>query len=288
MKSVSAPLQSLLASGRFITANLYTLTLLDGTAIRLTSAPDFDAVWDGHAFIHDSFAVERDTIKQAIGIEVDNVSVTLTTRRDKTLQGLPLPHFVRIGGFRGARMLIQRAYFAVNNGGNVNVAATGVIYSFEGRVAEPKPSRTQVAFNVVADTELLNKMVPLNTITPSCLNILFDGRCGKNKADFSHTGTVTTASKKALVCGLSQPDNYYRFGTVTFTSGQNAGAMRTVQAYSVGHFVFAKAFDYTPGPGDSFIAVAGCDLSEAVCGGTFDNLAHRRTFKFVPVYEENL
>jgi hypothetical protein len=288
MKSVSAPLQALLSSGRFITTNLYTLTLLDGTVIRLTSAPDFDAQGGGHTFIHDAFAVERGTIKQAVGIEVDSVDVTVTAKMTDTVLGLPIPHFVRNGGFNGARMLIQRAYFAIDTSGNVNTTATGVIYSFEGRVADPQPSRTQVAFKLVADTELLNKMVPINTITPSCMNILYDGRCGKVKADFTHAGTVIIASKTAVACGLSQPDNYYRLGTLTFTSGQNAGAMRTVKSYSVGHFTLASPFDYPPAAGDTFVAVAGCDLSESTCDGTFDNLTNRRAFKWVPVYEENL
>jgi len=288
MKSVTADLYNLLATGRYMTANLYTLTLLGGVAMRVTDAPDFDAVWSGNSFSHDLLALERGSIRQGIGIEVDSVDMTLLIKAGATLNGLPIPHFVRNGGFNGARMLVQRGYFPISAVGNVNTTATGVIFSFEGRLADARASRTQVTFRLVADTELLNKMVPLNTITPHCMNQVFDGRCGKTKADFTRIGTVATASKTAIACGLAEADGYYSLGTVRFTGGQNAGAMRTVKTYTTGHFVLASAFEYTPEPGDTFEAVAGCDLSAGVCLGTFNNLANRRAFPWVPVYEESL
>jgi hypothetical protein len=288
MKAVSPALTTLLASGRFMTAHLYTLTLLNGTAYRVTDAPDFDASWNSQAFGCTGLTLERGTITQNIGIEVDSVDVTLTTGTTETLQGLPIPHFVRNGGFNGARLLIQRAFFAIDSGGNVDTTATGVIFAFEGRIAEPSPSRTQVIFKVVADTELLNKQVPLNTITQSCMNLVYDGRCGKSRAAYSHNSTVTTASKTHIACALTQPDGYYANGTVTFTSGQNAGAKRTVKAYTTGLLTLSSGFDFVPQAGDSFTAVAGCDLSDTVCNSRFANLANRRALPWVPVYEENL
>jgi hypothetical protein len=288
MKTVTPELTALLASRRFLTANLYTLTLLNGTAYRVTDAPDFDASWNNQAFSYTGLTLARGTVTQSIGIEVDSVDVTLTTGATETLQGLPIPHFVRNGGFNGARLLIQRAFFAIDSGGNVSPTATGVIFTFEGRVAEPSPSRTQVTFKVVADTELLNKQVPLNTITASCMNVVYDGRCGKSRDDYSHKGTVATASNAHIACGLTQPDGYYDNGTVAFTSGQNAGAKRTVKAYTAGLLTLSTGFDFAPAAGDSFTAVAGCDLSAAVCASRFGNLPNRRALPWVPVYEENL
>ena len=288
MKFVSSELNALLDSGSFITAVLYTLTLQDGTVVRVTSMADYAVVWQGHTFSHDDLSLEYSSIRQAVGIEVDNVDVTLHLNKSETLQGLAVPYFVRNGGFNGARLLIQRAYLSRDDSGNINPVAVGVIFRFEGRVTEPQGSRTQVDFKVVADTELLNNLLPRNTTSASCMNLLYDARCSLNKAAYSHNGAVTAATKMSLSCGLTHTNDFYTHGTVTFTSGQNAGARRTVKKYTTGNFVFSRAFEYVPQADDTFIAVAGCDLSEATCAARFDNLANRRAFKHIPVYEENL
>lgn len=288
MKYVTPELKALLDSGAFVTANLYTLTLQDGTVILTTSQPDYAVVWSGNTFSHDGLSLEHGSIRQSVGIEVDNVDMTLLLNDTDNLQGLPVPHFVRNGGFNSARCLIQRGYFAKDAGGNVNPHAVGVIFRFEGRVTEPQSGRTQVLFKLVADTELLNVMMPRNTITQSCMNLLYDGRCGKQKADYSHNGTIISATKTTISCSLSQADDYFSLGTIRFTSGQNIGVLQSVKKYTAGQFLLSRALEVTPAVGDTFVAVAGCDLSETTCQSRFNNLPNRRAFKYVPVYEENL
>lgn len=99
---------------------------------------------------------------------------------------------------------------------------------------------------------------------------------------------MLSASKTVLNTALPQADKHFAQGRVVSTSGQNTGAVRTVKKFVGGQFTLAYPLDFTPQPGDTFDAVAGCDLSGPTCAGRFDNLQGRRCFPFVPPYEENL
>jgi len=120
------------------------------------------------------------------------------------------------------------------------------------------------------------------------MNTHYDSRCGLSEAAYTHSATVTGASKKWLNTALPQADGYFSQGRVVFVSGDNTGVMRTVKRYAGGQFFLVSPLPYVPQAGDAFDAVAGCDLSSATCAGRFDNLARRRSFPFVPAYEENL
>lgn len=292
MKIVTSELKALLDSGRYVQGDLFTLTLPSGTIVRHTSLSGLAVTWSGQAYAFDGLQIERGTITSKLhrgSLDVDNVEVTLRYTPSETLGGLPVPHFIRNGGLDGARLFIQKFFCAKDSAGNTSPVVTGVIFLFEGRVSgRPKPGRMQATLTLVADTERLNVNVPLETINLNCMNTHYDTRCGLLEADFTRDGTVVTATKLALYTDMPQADNYFAQGRVVFTSGANNGAVRTVKKFTGGNFVLAYPLDFTPEVGDTFNAVAGCDLSEPTCDGRFDNLPNRRCFKFVPPYEENL
>lgn len=291
MKPITPELRALLDSGRYVQGDLYTLTLPGGQIMRKTSLSGLAVTWDGQVFAFDGLHIERGTITSKLhkgNLDVDNVDITLRYTPSETWGGLPVPHFIRNGGLDGARLLIQKFFCARDASGNTNPVATGVIFLFEGKVSGPKPGRMQTTLTLVADTGLLSVNVPRETINLNCMNTHYDTHCGLLEADFTHASTVVTATKLALTTTMPQPDTYFAQGRVVFTSGANNGAVRTIKKFTGGVLVLAYPLDFTPQAGDTFNAVAGCDLSEPTCDGRFDNLPNRRCFKFVPPYEENL
>jgi hypothetical protein len=102
-------LAELLAGRQFAIADLYTLTLRDGTILRYTSC-DIDLVYSGQTYLANALKIRRGPITTSVGVEVDAVELTIECDGTDTLLGQPIPAFVRNGGLDGARVLIQRAF----------------------------------------------------------------------------------------------------------------------------------------------------------------------------------
>jgi hypothetical protein len=120
MKTASPALQGLLAGNQFAIADLYTITLRDGTILRYTSC-DIDLVYSGNTYLANGLKIRRGPITTSVGVEVDAVELTIECDGTDTLLGQPIPAFVRNGGLDGARMLIQRAFMGDQTGPQVTI-----------------------------------------------------------------------------------------------------------------------------------------------------------------------
>jgi hypothetical protein len=108
-------LAELLAGRQFAIADLYTITLRDGTILRYTSC-DIDLVYSGQTYLANALKIRRGPITTSVGVEVDAVELTIECDGTDTLFGQPIPAFVRNGGLDGARVLIQRAFLGDQTG----------------------------------------------------------------------------------------------------------------------------------------------------------------------------
>lgn len=284
MKNAPPELVDLLASGRFVFAELFTLTQVDGTVYRRTDA-DVDIPWAGNTFLAAGPVIERGNIRHATGVEVDTMNLTiLADYAEHLIAGLPYPHYARNGGFDGTRVLVQRAYMA-----DWNAAPVGVLIKFSGRVSDVTPSRTKISLVVKSDLELLNVKMPRNIYQAPCLHTLFDGGCGLSKASFVAAGSAASGSTTArIACGLAQAAGWFDQGTITFTGGANAGVTRTVKSYVPGLLTVSLPLPAVPSPGDTFNAYPGCDRTQATCAAKFSNVANFRATPYVPIPETAL
>jgi hypothetical protein len=120
MKAASPALQALLAGKQFAIADLFTVTLRDGTELHYTSC-DIDLEYSGDTYLANVLKIQRGPINSSVGVEVDAVELTILAGTADTIQGLPIPAFVRNGGFDGARVLIQRAFMGDQTGPQVTI-----------------------------------------------------------------------------------------------------------------------------------------------------------------------
>ena len=132
--------------------------------------------------------------------------------------------------------------------------------------------------------------MPRNVYTAGCIHTVFDGGCGLIKASFANPSAALSGStNRVLLCELAQAPGYFDLGTVTFTSGANAGVTRTIKAYAVGAISLSYPLKTAPAVGDSFIAYPGCDKRMAeTCSAKFGNLPNYRGFPFIPVPEATI
>lgn len=278
MRQASRELIDLLhGSDEFEMADLFTFTLSSGAVLRHTSA-EMPVYWDGRTFDAHSLIIRRGATRIGRGLEVDGNELEIAADPAHRLEGLPWPEAALGGALDGARVLIERLFFAVGGG------PVGTVMIFSGRVSDVSGSRSTVSVSVKSDIELLNVGSPRNIYQAGCMRTLYDEGCGVRRERFTVDGRVTADSAGAteLRCNLTQADGWFDQGVVKFTGGRNAGLTRTVKSHRSGSLNFALRLPHPPKTGDTFKIYPGCNKTQQTCGQKFDNVIHFRGFPYIP------
>lgn len=289
MKPASGPMLAILnGTNRFLMADLFTITLWNGTVLRWTSA-DTDIVLTGNTF---STSKEKDTAvpvvtrgktKQVAGLEVDTLDITLGCGSNVLLGGVALQLAAANGAFDAALVQLERVFMATWGD-----TTPGSIILFSGHVAAVTPSSTTVALTCHSDLERLLVAMPRNTFAPNCTHVLFDTGCALNRASFQVSGAVSstgfTPTTTTFRTNLTQADNYFSLGVLNFTSGALSGQYASVRSYvnAFGLTELSVPLPQAPANGDTFVIEPGCDKSQSTCTTKFSNLLHFRGFPYVP------
>jgi len=100
------------------------------------------------------------------------------------------------------------------------------------------------------------------------------------------TGTLTSATDNSNFADTSrtEADDFWTFGLLTFTSGNNIGIGLEVKDYvlSTGAFETYTAFPFTVVSGDTYEVQAGCDKIFTTCKIKFDNVKNFRGEPHIP------
>lgn len=123
-----------------------------------------------------------------------------------------------------------------------------------------------------------------------CAADLGDARCkvDLDAAAFHTTGVSLRLARGAIVAALAGDfdDEFFTGGSLTFTSGANAGARLTIKSHRRSDENASLALWSQPAGavavGDSVALVAGCDKSAASCESKFSNIVNFRGFPHMP------
>lgn len=260
--------------------DLLTLTLADGTVLRYTDAISPITTLDARTFTRGPL-LERDRTKMVRGVQVDTMSITLTPRPVDLVGGIPLLQAARNGALRGCLVLLEWAYLDMSN------VFKGSMARFYGRGSPTSYESGAIQLSVRSLLEQLQQQMPRDVYQPRCLNQVFDAGCGKSRAAFLVTGSVsgTPTGRSGFGSALAQAAGYFELGVVRFTSGQNTGVQRTVRSFGSGAFTFAQPFPRTIAAGDTFEATPGCDGTTTTCTGRYANLLRFRGQPYIPAPE---
>lgn len=281
MRTVSTPLSDFFAAGRkgWI-ADLYTITLGSGTVLRWTDA-DVALPWGGQTYLLGP-GLERGAIRRALGLDVDEMRVSLIVRPTDLVGTTPLALALRRGDFDRALVQLDRAF------GEVPGTIIGVIDGwFVGRMGPIKGDGFEFEATVRSPLTDLEVDVPRNVVQAQCGNRLFDDVCGLNPSGFRVTGTVSGAiapGRNWFQSTLTQADAWFTGGRLRWLTGANAGRQASVRdhALSGGALLFASGWPESIVVGDTFEIWPGCNKTRAVCISKFGNLARFRGMPSVP------
>lgn len=278
MKAASNDLKALLATGQFVYADIWTITLNGGGVVRWTSH-DVSLTYGGNTFVSGP-AIARGTIAEKTGVEVSDLKMTIDAIDSDLINGVPVIAFIAAHGLDGAAVKLERAYAQ-----DWASPITGTVIRFAGKVTSIDRIQGGTAELTVSSwLVLLDAGSPRNHFQVGCMRTLYDAGCGVNPASFSSSGVVTSGSINGFGSGLTPAANYFAQGRVVFTSGANAGVSRTVRASGTdGSFTLIRPLPVAPAAGDTFTAYAGCDLKQSTCSGKFSNLTKFKATPYVPL-----
>lgn len=113
-------------------------------------------------------------------------------------------------------------------------------------------------------------------IQEACRWRLGDARCTVDLAPFTFTAVAVTAVASAYeftASALTQADDYFGEGFVSWLTGLNAGLRHKVKAFAAGVVTLSEFAVYPIDIGDTFEIVAGCRKRWDVdCRDKFDNI----------------
>jgi len=166
----------------------------------------------------------------------------------------------------------------VQAGPSTGVAITGVTNGNPGVVTMTNDSLKLVANQAVTISGVTG-MVRINTVTiarhPS-------GGTFDLGIDTTDTGLYPAYAGGGTVTPLGGGSGYFDYGTVTFTSGLNAGLSCEIKAYVPGQVTLALPMPYAIAAADTYTIVAGCDKSLTTCRDVFANVVAFRGEPYLP------
>lgn len=298
MRAASAATQAILEGGQWILAELIDVTLITGQMYHWTSfqVPLTALVTGqyGPYTYQTGLTIKRGTITQQAGTTAGTMKLTIAPQPDSPnapvlVNGWPVIEAARLGLFDGATVQLSKLFMAAPAPGAQLDTSPGAVGWFRGLAQNVQAGRLAVEITVDDYIALLGaQQMPRQLWGVGCFHQLYDAGCTLLKANFTSTGSVTSATDGAhFGTGLTQADDYFDLGVITFTSGVNNGLSATVSTFknSGGAIVTRLPFPKTPAVGDTFSIYPGCDLQQATCSGKFNNLAHFSGQPYIPVPE---
>jgi|SRR3954468_9900052 uncharacterized phage protein (TIGR02218 family) len=284
--ATNAFIQFLAANTQFVMAELYDLTLADGTHLHYTTF-DRSLKVSGTTYLSGPPNFKRGTVDEVIGLsKIGTLSLELHANPTDLIGGVPILQKIARGDLDKAQITVRRLFMSAAADG---LTQQGTVIRFVGNIGDlDELSRTTAKFTCKSKVEELNIQLPRNILQPTCIHTLFDAGCTLSKAAFAVNGTVQVGSTvNKLLTTLSQADSYFDNGQLVLTSGANTGHVVAVRKYlnAAGTVLFVVPLPAVPTAGDTFTIYPGCDKTQATCSGKFSNLVNFGGFPYVPVPE---
>jgi len=285
MKSASAALIAYLNNARanpdvqLIMVDAFTFTLAAGLVLCYNNS-DVTFAYNGNTYLGNSILIDGLKYKASIGLEVDQQQITIKARSTDTItSGAPVLQALRDGSFDFCQIERSRIFFSDKIGGT----AIGAVTLFKGRLGVIESiGRTSAKLTVNSDLMLLDVDFPRNVYQPTCLHALYDSGCTLVKNAFGTSGAVGAGSTASVINWSGASTNFQQ-GSITFTSGVNAGVTATVGSAVGGtSMALLHPLESVPATGDGFTVYFGCDHTPGTCQSKFNNLANFRGFPYVP------
>lgn len=273
-RTIGANLTTHLAGAVTTLSFLWNITRTDATEFYFTDA-DADIVYDGNTY-KSLNAGELSSFQQATQLAVDNFDFmaildSSNIDRDDVIAGLFDHATVRV-------YLINRESTA----DGVVSLARGVL----GKTNIINENSATIEFRSL--TQLLQQTIG-HTAGHECDADLGDTRCGVTLATYTETGTLDGVTDNVVFAdsARAEADDYFNYGLLTWTGGNNNGIGMEVKdfANATGTFTLVAPMPFTVQVGDTYSVYRGCDKIRTTCKDVFSNLVNFRGTPDIPGFD---
>ncbi len=285
MRNTSGAIRQLLEADRseLYLAGLYTITLLDGSAIRWTDA-DKVVEFGGEVWVPGPI-IMRQSLTYRMGLVSDPMRIDIGFPPDFVVDALDPVALIRQGAFNGATVRFDKG---VGRSSRANIS--GVLRSaFIGKVKNIKSTRSRVfRFSIDPPTSELDQPFPANKYEAQCGRVLFDGACGADENAFRVSTEITNVAiqgESFTIGRTDHPGQYFALGRAKFVSGKAAGVTMHIRSSQGGVIGLLAKPPRTIAVGDKVELLPGCDRRLHTCGSKFSNVINFRGQPFIPSAE---
>ncbi|MCB1504693.1 MAG: DUF2163 domain-containing protein [Hyphomicrobiaceae bacterium] len=274
MKYIDAGLAAHLASGVTSLCWCWRLTRYDGAVMGFTDH-DRNLNFDGTTF-EAAAGFTASEIKDVVGLAVDNLEVTSALSSERLDE-----RDLVAGLYDDARVEIYRVNWE---------APSQRVLMRKGSLGEVRRSGSTFTAEVRGLAHYLQQPVG-RLFQYTCDANLGDVRCGvdANDPNYRGLGSIVAASdlRNFEVAGLDAfANDWFTRGLIRFTSGAAAGQSVEIKRHTLtGDVVEIELWQPARDPvlpGQTFIAIAGCDKQHATCRDKYSNAINYRGFAHMP------
>lgn len=272
-----ALIAALLERQPLYSADLFSISLIDGVTLRWTSA-DFDIGYNGEVWSARGPLIDRTAWATKNTTEIPEMTIQISST-GLDFGSLNLKTAAHGGLFDGAYLLLQRAFMPAPGD-----TTLGLVTLFGGRFGAIEITALGIKATCTASNVLMAQNLPRRVYQGRCTHTLYDAGCTLHAADFIDNYVVLAAGRIAVNwvgAALHDPARYL-FGTLKMTSGVAAGETLSVSNTASTGVALGYPLLNIPAPGDTFSVTFGCDKSMATCANTFNNLLNFGGFPYIP------
>lgn len=306
MKNASTATKAILATGNYLQYTLWDITLKTGQVYHYTSG---DVPLNGVTIYvpggtvgpfnyQTGMNIVRDSVSQKAGTESGSVKAAFIPQGDSPysslIAGYPIQQAARYGFLDDATVLMSECFLVPPQytGGQLDLSP-GAAGFFLGTIQGLDVDRFFVDVTVEDYLSLMGiQQMPKNLESVGCFHQVYDPGCGLIAANFTVSGSISTAGDGAhFTTSLTQVDDYFDLGVFTMTSGAASGQSTNVSSYknASGAFALTNPFSVVPSPGDTFNTYPGCTRMQGYCANSnasisppFNNLARFGGIPYMP------
>ena len=285
LRAASPALVAALAANAIrYSANLYTITLVDGVTTLNWTDFDRDLTYAGTTFTSKGPFLSRPTWKVTNTIEVPDLSLKVSSFNTPFAGGGSLELQIHSGLLDGATFLMQRAMMGID----ANPNTLGLIPLLGGKIAGIDLDGVTATIGAKGKINDLDQYIPRNLYQVQCNHAFGDAGCAISRAAYTASYAIGASPSTAFIPWASAPSGAtaYQNGTLVITNGPASGSRRAIAAASSAGLTLSYPLPFLPVAGNAFTALQGCDKtlnsgSNQSCTA-YSNTAHYRGFRDVP------
>lgn len=304
MKNRSAATDAILATGQYVLYELYDVILPTGQTYHYTDGEIplnnvtiyIPGGTIGPFNYQTGMTIVLDSMSQKSGTEAGQLKVAMIPQMDSAsapiIAGYTPQIAARYGFLNGAQVRMSKCFLNPPAPGTAIDTSPGAMGYFLGTVQGVDIDRSFIDLIVEDAMSLLgDQQMPKNLLSVGCFHQVYDPGCGLLAATFTVTGTVVTPGDAAhFTSNLTQADDYFNLGVVTFTG--NVTALLAGQSMNVASFKHTSGAlailtpaSVIPATGDTFTIYPGCDRQQLGGCTKLSNLPRFGGVPYMPVPE---